>query len=185
MNDEKHPSENATDLTKPPDTAHTIGGWMIALAWIIFLAVGALFAQNWLDKRDKARQGTWVSGENGAQSLLLKANRYGQYQLLGSANGQDVMFLVDTGASGISIPANIATDLGLRRGRPFQVATANGITTVYATSLATLGVGPLLRQDVEAHINPSMNGNVALLGMNFLRHYELVQRDGELTISDL
>lgn len=148
------------------------------------LGLGTWFAQDWLDKRAEARAGIWIGDDNGSQSLLLKSNRFGQYLLKGAANGQDVLFLVDTGASGISIPAGIAAELGLKRGRPFQVATANGITTVYASSLDSLAVGPFRRRDVKAHINPSMDGDMALLGMSFLRHYELTQRGGELTISN-
>ena len=156
---------------------------MFAMAWVIVLGAGTWFAQNLIDERKKARDGVWLSDEAGAQSLLLKSDRYGQYQLKGSVNGQEVMFLVDTGASGVSIPASLAARLSLHRGRPFEVYTANGITTVYATSLDSLGIGPLHRRDVEAHINPSMDGDLALLGMSFLRHYELLQRAGELTIS--
>ena len=156
---------------------------MFTMAWIIVLGAGTWFAQDWIDKRTRARDGVWLSDETGSRSLLLKSNRYGQYQLKGSVNGQELMFLVDTGASGVSIPASMAARLGLRRGRPFEVYTANGITTVYATSLDSLRIGPLHRQDVEAHINPSMDGDLALLGMSFLRHYELLQRAGELTIS--
>ena len=181
MDDEKPGPEDSTELTK--DTARTIGGWMFAMVWVIVLGAGTWFAQDWIDKRTTAREGVWLSDENGSESLLLKSDRYGQYQLKGSANGHEVMFLVDTGASGVSIPAGMAARLGLHRGRPFEVYTANGVTTVYATTLDTLGIGPLLRQDVEAHINPSMDGDLALLGMSFLRHYELLQRAGELTIS--
>ena len=177
-------ANTATEMTQVPDTARTIGGWMIILCWVIVLGAGTWTAQRWLNERAMARDGLWVSNESGQQSLLLKSNRFGQYRVKGSANGQEVLFLVDTGASGVSIPQNIATRLGLQRGKPFQVSTANGVTTVYTTSLNSLSIGPLSRRNVDAHINPSMDGNLALLGMSFLRHYELVQRAGELTISN-
>jgi aspartyl protease family protein len=115
--------------------------------------------------------------------VILTADRYGQYALTGGANGVPVNFLIDTGASGISIPGSIASELGLRRGRPFEVMTANGIARVYATTLESLTIGPFTQEDVRAHINPSMDGDLALLGMEFLRHYDLLQRNGTLTIN--
>ncbi len=171
-------------MAPPPDTARSIGGWMIVMLWIIALIGATLLAQKWFDQRAQARNGVWVGAEGEPQALLVKSNRYGQYLVKGSANDTDVMFLLDTGASGISIPALIAEKLGLQRGRPFDVMTANGITTVYATTLDMLRIGPHSRRDVRAHINPSMDGDVALLGMSFLRHYELLQRAGQLTISN-
>ena len=35
---------------------------------------------------------------------------------------------------------------------------------------------------MRASINPHMQGEEVLLGMSFLRHLELVQRDRELTV---
>ena len=174
---------NDKEMTNIPDTARSIGGWMITLLWIIALGAGAFAAQNWLDQRTQRRDGVFVVDESGSHSLRLASNRYGQYRVKGSANGQAVYFLIDTGASGISIPESVAAALGLRRGRAFTVNTANGTTTVYATTLDSLSIGPLSRRGVEAHINPSMDGEMALLGMSFLRHYELTLRAGELTIS--
>ena len=103
--------------------------------------------------------------------------------LAGSANGEPVEFLVDTGASQISIPILIADRLNLTRGRSYPVQTANGEVTVYATVLDEVSIGPFTMKNVPAHVNPGMNGDVALLGMSFLRYFELKQTGGELTIS--
>lgn len=177
-------AQKVTQVTTPhPDSASTIGGWMIALLWIIALAGATYAAQRWFDARDERRNGVIV-GENASEpALLLSSNLYGHYRAKGLANNEEILFLVDTGASGISIPAAIASRLNLPRGRASQAITANGTITVYATRLDTLRIGPFVQHDVEAHINPSMEGDIALLGMSFLRQYELSQRDGKLTIS--
>jgi len=174
----------ATDLAQTPDTAASIGGWMIFMLWVIVLAAGTLYANNWLETRDQNREGVWVADQQGAQALLLRANRFGQFRVRGSANGQEVTFLIDTGASGISIPQTVADELGLHRGRAFKVSTANGVRTVYATTLESLSIGPLSRRDVQAHINPGMEGDVGLLGMSFLRDFEIVHKDGEMVIRE-
>jgi len=102
---------------------------------------------------------------------------------MATANGVPLRMLIDTGASGISIPASVADNLGLQAGRPFQVMTANGITTVYETTIDSLAFGPFVQNQVNAHINPTLEGQTALLGMSFLRDYKIMQRNGELTIS--
>jgi len=173
---------DSQDPNEETDAASSIGGWMIVMLWVIVLGAGFYAAQSWLDKRDERRHGVVVNND-GAPGLLLTSDIFGQYTVKGNANGQEAFFLIDTGASGISIPEAVANRLGLRRGRPFEVNTANGTTTVYATNLDTLSIGPLSKRDVRAHINPSMDGEVSLLGMSFLRHFELVHRADELKIS--
>ncbi len=160
-----------------------MAGVMIALLWVLVLGGGTWLVQGWLDARQADRAPEWSSDDSGRPSLILKADRYGQFVVTGSANDQDVAFLVDTGASGISIPGSIAETLNLPRGRAFDVMTANGSTRVHRTRIDTLSIGPFTRHDVTAHINPGLEGSTALLGMNFLRHYEILHRGGELTIS--
>jgi aspartyl protease family protein len=165
------------------DFAQRMGGWMIALIWILLLAGAGVLAQQWLNERATAREASLLIDQYGRQALQLKADRYGQYLAKGSANDHEITFLLDTGASGISIPESVAERLGLERGRPFPVVTANGTIQVYRTQLDSIRIGPFVRYQVEAHINPAMQSELALLGMSFLRHYELLQRSEALTIS--
>ena len=169
-------------ISSEPDSASTIGGWMLALVWVIGLVGGSFLSREWLDKRDALRDGVTTHSESGEAALVVRADPYGQYRIAGSANSKPLSFLVDTGASGISIPQKAADRLGLQRGRPLQAITANGVATVYSTTLDSVSIGPFTRHDVKASINPSMEGEFALLGMSFLRHYVLIQREGDLTI---
>ena len=183
MADDPQHSHNDNQEHTPSDASATIGGWMIALLWVLLLGGGTLLANQWLKSRDASKITVWAESEGGAPKLTLRADRYGQYELKGSANGQDVHFLIDTGASEISLPVNVANRLNLDRGRSYPVTTANGQVTVHSTRLETVSIGPFTLKNVSAHINPGMNGEVALLGMSFLRHFEMIQRAGELTIS--
>lgn len=179
--DEETPSQPEKHTT---DSAGRIAGWMIAILWILVLGGGTLLAQGWLEKRQALPAAQWKSDAQGGSALTIKADRYGQYLVQGSANNEPIIFLLDTGASGISIPGDVAERLGLIRGQAFDVYTANGSAEVYATELSLLEIGPFRRERVRANINPSMEGNVALLGMSFLRYFELLQRSEELTISN-
>jgi len=176
MND-KHKSPTA-------DTASTLGRWMIIALWLLLLGFGTWYAQGWLERRDRAQDPRISQAADGRESIELDADRWGHYQVAGEIDGQRVEFLVDTGATGISVPEGVAERLGLERGRGYPVSTANGSITVYSTRLAEVRVGNLRLQDVRAHINPGMDGEVALLGMCFLRNFELLQRADRLTIRE-
>ncbi|MDT8311763.1 MAG: retropepsin-like aspartic protease, partial [Methylophaga sp.] len=96
--------------------------------------------------------------------------------------GHEVTFLLDTGATNISVPAGIAEAAGLKRGRPAMVGTANGVITVYQTQLDTVQLGSITLQAISANINPHMTDEIVLLGMSFMQHLEMIQREGTLTL---
>jgi aspartyl protease family protein len=109
-------------------------------------------------------------------------NRYGHYVFDGEINHKKVTFLVDTGATTIAIPGELKQFLGLRTGRAIRVSTANGNTTAYLTRLDHLAIGGIELFDVNASIIPGMKENQVLLGMNVLKHMELIQRGDRLII---
>ena len=157
---------------------------MIIALWVLLLGFGTFFGQKWMDKRDRGQIPVNISSPNGKRSVQLEADRLGHYVVAGQVNGQTVTFLVDTGASGVSIPGKVAKKLNLKPGLQYPVSTANGSIMVRQTSIATLSIGDLSLENVRASINSSMDGEVGLLGMTYLRHFELVQRDGILTIRE-
>jgi len=175
---------NDQQLPESDDQSSSIGRWMIIALWLLLIAGGTYFAQKWLEKRDRGQTPTTIVGPDNRKSVVLDADRWGHYVVLGAINGQPVTFLVDTGASGVSVPASVAKDLNLVPGREFPVSTANGTIMVQETMVDTLTIGNLSRYDQRASINGSMEGDVGLLGMSFLRHFELIQRNEQLTIKE-
>lgn len=63
------------------------------------------------------------------------------------------------------------------------VRTANGTVSVFANTLESVQLGVFERFAVEGHINPHMSGEQILLGMSFLRHFDLNVQNNLLTIS--
>ena len=94
-----------------------------------------------------------------------------------------VQFLLDTGATDVVIPQAQADKLNLTRGTAAQVVTANGIITVYPTTLNSLTLGGLTARNISGVINPYMDQATVLLGMSFLKNLSLVQYQGTLTLS--
>lgn len=171
------------DPPDPPDTARRIGRWMAIGAWLTVLALGTVFAQRALDARADARQPRTLGSAADGYRLELVADRRGHFSLSALVNGRPVEFLIDTGATGIALPAALATRLGLTRGRSFPVQTAAGPSVAYATTLDTLQVGPFERHGVSAGISSAMEGETGLLGMSFLKDFQLLQREGRLIIT--
>jgi len=100
----------------------------------------------------------------------------------GEINRQKVTFLVDTGATTTAIPGKLQRKLGLRQGPATSVSTANGTTTAYLTRLDQLSFGDIELFEVKASIIPGMRTDEVLLGMNVLKHFELVQSGNQLVI---
>ncbi len=120
----------------------------------------------------------------GARMVVLEQDRNGHYEADGTINGQAVTFLVDTGATDVALPESAARALGLEFGPRVQVMTAAGPSKAWVTRLDEVTVGGISRKNVRASIT-SGEFNGILLGMSFLKHYNLQQQDGKLVIREV
>jgi aspartyl protease family protein len=172
-----------TDPQETPANAGRIGAIMTVLAWIIVLGLLSAFFGGWMEKLDNPNQKVRTElGADGVREVVLRQNRAGHYVANGAINGHRVTFLLDTGATSVSVPASVANRIGLKRGAPLRANTANGVVTTYATRLDDVRLGDIQLDNVRADINPHMRSDDVLLGMSFLRKLEFTQRDRELTI---
>jgi len=121
---------------------------------------------------------------NGGAMVVLEQDRSGHYQADGQINGQAVEFLVDTGATDVALPESVARALGLKFGPQVTVMTAAGPSSAWMTRLDEVAVGNIRRTNVRASIT-SGEFNGILLGMSFLKHYDLQQSDGKLVIREV
>jgi aspartyl protease family protein len=120
---------------------------------------------------------------SGAVMVVLEQDRNGHYEAEGKINGQPVTFLVDTGATDVSLPESAARALGLDFGPRVTVMTAAGPAGAWVTRLDEVTVGGIRRKNVRATITDG-EFNGILLGMSFLKHYSLQQHDGRLEIRE-
>ena len=111
----------------------------------------------------------------------LKRNRQGHYLLIGQINGEDVEFLLDTGATDVVVPESTARRLGLPYGIRGRAMTANGPVTIYQTRINELHLGKIRLTNIDASINPKMAGAI-LLGMSALGQIEFSQQADTLTL---
>jgi len=156
---------------------------MVTLAWLLVLGLLAWWFAGYEESQHNPNQ--QISSRytaDGAQEIVLQRNRYGHYVATGKINGTPVTFLLDTGASDVSIPSELANKLKLKRGASQIYNTANGQITAYLTRLDRISLGDIELRDVPASINPSDEGDGVLLGMSFLKDLEFTQRGDTLTI---
>jgi aspartyl protease family protein len=118
-------------------------------------------------------------------ALTYHADPRGQFWVDGAANGANVRFLVDTGASSVALTLADAAAGGIGRGGlafTARISTANGIARAAPVRLREVRIGQLSINDVPAFV--AENLTVSLLGMTFLRRIDGFEiRDGVLTLN--
>jgi clan AA aspartic protease (TIGR02281 family) len=84
----------------------------------------------------------------------------------------EVPFFVDTGASGVSIPAAYLQQLGIRvdsRTPRVQIQTANGVISQPVVEIASVQLGAARVERLNATVSSSMR--IGLLGGSFFNHF--------------
>lgn len=171
------------DDTPPEQQNKKMGKTMIIIAWVLIFGLMVwFFGILETNKRNPNQNVQTHVLEGGQKEVVLQSSTHGHYVATGKINNHSVTFLVDTGASYVSVPEQVAKKAGLKRGTPMRVTTANGEVTVYATTLDTVSIGDIVLQDIKADINPHMSGDEILLGMSFLRYLSVTHQGDQLTI---
>ena len=122
---------------------------------------------------------TSSTANRGAQAVSLTADGRGHFFTTGTVNGATVRFLVDTGASVVSLGAADArrASIDLSKAEPGMTMTANGPVQVWRVKLNSVKVGDVTLRDVDAAVH-GIDLPIALLGMSFLNRMEM-KREGE------
>ena len=159
-----------------------IGKGMTLTAWIIVLLIATLYFDRFLEQQHNPNQNLQTVESEGVREITLLQNRQGHYVASGQINGSKVRFLLDTGATDVSIPERVATRLRLSRGPEVEVMTANGTIPVFMTVLDEIRIDDIELRNIRASINPYMDADEILLGMSFLKHLEFTQRGEKLIL---
>lgn len=153
----------------------------MAAAWVAIF--GVLFAG--FSLRDDFRAlgarlfaGDAVTGEGG--ELRIRKGQDGHFSIDAKINGEDVEFLVDSGATVTTVSSETAARAGLEpQGLlPVVVETANGAARTWCSRAESLTVGPIRRENFAVHI-AGPGGETNLLGMNFLSTLSAWRVEGE------
>ncbi len=117
---------------------------------------------------------------SGTQSVTLTADNRGHFVTTGAINGVSVRFLVDTGASLVSMSSIEAKRLGINysAGQKTFSSTANGVVPTFLVKIDEVRVGDVALNNVDGMVHVGDSLPIVLLGMSFLNRMEM-KRDGE------
>jgi len=160
-----------------------LGLGMITAACLLLLGLLYIFFDNIIKEKNNPNRHLTFENTTGKSELVLKRNHSGHYIAPGTINGKPVSFLLDTGATLVSVPAHQASRLGLVPGRHGKARTANGIVNIRMTTIESLTIGPFHLREIQGFLNPGMNSNDnILLGMSVLKKLQLIQQGKYLTL---
>jgi aspartyl protease family protein len=115
--------------------------------------------------------------------IVLTAGSGGHFVATGAINGRAVQFMVDTGATSVSMGVQEAERLGIdyRKGQLTRGSTANGTVTAYLVKLNSVRVGEVEVFDVDAAVLPASAGPI-LLGNSFLSRFQMTRFNDQLVL---
>lgn len=120
---------------------------------------------------------------NGA--LVIPRHADGHFRVAGTINGEPVMFLIDTGASLIAVTDALAKRAGLAGGERATFQTANGPREgriARADSVMLRGGLGVSNLRVGTGFSGMGEDEDALLGQNFLRHFDVQMGASQLVL---
>jgi len=125
-----------------------------------------------------------ANSEGGGSQIVLTAGSGGHFMAEGAINGRSVRFLVDTGATYISMGADQARDLGVDflKGERGMVGTANGAAAAYKVKLNSVRIGDVQLYNVDALVSQQPMPFV-LLGNSFLTRFQMKRENDTMTLT--
>jgi len=125
-------------------------------------------------------QGNHGTSAAAGSTVTLAADSRGHFSTVGQINGASVRFVVDTGATLVSLSQAEAKRLGLdyQRGEAVTLSTANGTVNARKVMLQSVRVGSISVSGVEAVVVDNLN-MPTLLGMSFLNRMDM-RREGQV-----
>jgi aspartyl protease family protein len=140
-------------------------------------------------KRQRLKLGEGIystaSAPSGHVTVTLNSDGSGHFITSGSINGAAMKFLVDTGATMVSMGLEDARRAGVNylAGTRGHSQTANGIAPVYKVKLSSVRLGDITLNDVDGLVHESNSLPVVLLGMSFLGQLEMRREGKSLTLT--
>lgn len=124
--------------------------------------------------------------DGGAQRAVLTGDAKGHFLTTVVVNGVSMQFLVDTGATSVTISADDARRANIRysAGERGMVQTANGMVPAYRIKLDTVKLGDITLNNVDGLVleGNAMGGRFGLLGMSFLSRTDMKREGDSLTL---
>jgi len=147
----------------------------VLVIWVIIFSVVYVF----FDTQQKPKIATGKDGGMFGQ-IIIPRSLDGHYYVRGSINGYPIDFMVDTGASVVSVSKSLAKKANLPSGVPANFSTAGGMVMGEVISGQSVEAGGIKVNGISVSVG--IQGDVALLGQNFLRRVDVLQSNDTMTL---
>jgi aspartyl protease family protein len=126
-----------------------------------------------------------IARSSSAPSVFLVADTRGFFVTDAQIDGKPIQFIVDTGASVITLPSGEARrlDIDYQKGQRVTMATANGTARGYRIKLDTVSVGNIMLNNVDAVVLEGDGLTKSLLGMSFLSRMNMKREGDHMTLT--
>jgi aspartyl protease family protein len=115
--------------------------------------------------------------------LVIPRQLDGHFHVMGEVNRQPVSFLVDTGASHVSVSQALAEQAELPEGQSITLSTANGERPGQLVRSVPVRAGHLVLNDTTVIVGlVGLPPDQALLGQAFLKHFDIEIRRDEMVL---
>ncbi|GGE90104.1 TIGR02281 family clan AA aspartic protease [Stappia taiwanensis] len=149
---------------------------VIAAVVVVAAIFGPRLTEQVLDRAATETRAASVSDEDrrprtGKRTLVIKADRSGHFRTTVRLNNRPVDALIDTGATAIALPAEVARRSGVRpRASDYtvRVRTANGMVRAAPMRIGDVRLGSIRLRNVDALVMPEGALEVTLVGMSAL-----------------
>jgi aspartyl protease family protein len=123
-----------------------------------------------------------AASAGGGTQIVLAAGPGGHFVTGGTINGRAVRFVVDTGATNVSMSEALARSIGIdyAKGQRGMVNTANGAVVAHRVSLREVRIGDVTVYNVDATVVPAPM-EIVLLGNSFLSRFQM-KRDADVLL---
>jgi|SRR5882672_4262045 len=141
-------------------------------------------------KRQTLSLGRSISAGGGsqvsAQRATLTADNGGHFLTTVEVNGVSMRFMVDTGASLVTLSSADAKRAGINylAGQKATLQTANGTTPAYRVKLDMVRLGEIALTNVDGVVVESnVLGELGLLGLSFLNRVNMQREGSTMTLT--
>lgn len=166
-------------MSEETSTRRTGLGMMLAF-WALFFGLGMWWLGDVFDERENPN--AHLLDAPPGTTVTLERNASGHYVASGRINDMPVIMLLDTGATSVAVPEQLARRLDLPHQGEAWFTTANGRIRGQLTTLDEVSLGGVTAREVRGSINSGLSDDLVLLGMSFLGRFDIEIRGKQMVL---